>query len=59
MNLELEKKKLELIKVQTALAELEYRVLERVAEIERIRQNIATQNEAIDKLNETIKSMEG
>lgn len=58
MNLEAEKKKLELKKVETAKAEMEYKILERLADIERIKHNIANQEQAILNIKEELKDME-
>jgi hypothetical protein len=43
MDLEKERKKVELIRVRAARAELEFKILERQDEIERIKQNIQAQ----------------
>lgn len=59
MNLELEKKKLELRKVETAMYEMEYKILERMADIDRIKDNIENQKSTIDKLKEEISNLEG
>jgi len=55
MNLALEKKKLEIKKVETAMLEMEYKVLERLADIERLKENINNQQKTIDRLKEEIK----
>ena len=59
MNLALEKKKLEIKKVETAMLEMEYKVLERLADIERLRENINNQENRIQAIEEEIKSTEG
>lgn len=59
MNLELEKKKLDLKKLETSRAEFEYKILERLADVERIKSNIAKQDEAIQKIKEELNIMEG
>lgn len=58
MNLEIEKKKLDLKKLETAKLELEYKILERKADIDRIQSNIDKQDIAINSLIEQIKNME-
>ena len=58
MNLELEKKKLELKKVETSKAEFEYKILERLQDIERLKDNVANQDKAAHKIREEIKQME-
>jgi peptidoglycan hydrolase CwlO-like protein len=55
MNLALEKKKLEIKKVETAMLEMEYKVLERLADIERLKENINNQQKTIDRLKEEIE----
>lgn len=50
MSLELKKKKLELIKVQAAQAELEFRIEEKLEEIERIKAHIQVQIDHAEKL---------
>lgn len=59
MNLELEKKKLDLKKLETSKLEFEYKVLERLSDIERIKESIAKQEEAIQKIQDEIANMEG
>jgi D-mannonate dehydratase len=58
MNLELEKKKLDLRKLETSKAEFEYKVLERLADVQRIKDSIAKQDEAIEKIKAEINNME-
>ena len=58
MNLELERKKLELRKVETAKMEMEFKILERLSDIERIRENINNQEATMTMLSEAIKVME-
>lgn len=59
MNLELEKKKLDLKKLETSKLEFEYKILERLADVERIKESIAKQEEAIQKIQDEIANMEG
>jgi hypothetical protein len=59
MNLELEKKKLDIKKMETALHEYEYKILERMADIERIKRNIETQQKAINKAIDELAQLEG
>lgn len=58
MNLELAKKRLDLKKMETSLQEYEYKVLERMADIERIKGNIDVQEKAIEKVKQEIVDME-
>ena len=58
MNLELEKKRLDLQKLETSKLEFEYKVLERLADIDRIKKSIQKQDDAIQKIKEQIKQME-
>lgn len=54
--LETKRKELELVKVAAARAELEFRILERQDEIERIKQNIEIQLKKEADLKEEIKA---
>lgn len=58
INLNLERKKLELKKIETALAEMEFKKLERMKEIERIDENIEKQRLTINNIREDIKELE-
>lgn len=58
MNLELEKKKLELRKVETAMHENHFKILERQADIKRIEDNIEKQKETLNNLKDEIHSLE-
>lgn len=58
LNIELERKKLELKRVEMAKADMEFTILERLADIERLKKNIQNQDERIKSLNEQILSME-
>ena len=58
MNLELEKKKLELRKVETAMHENHFKILERKADIKRLEHNIEKQEETLNNLKEEISSLE-
>jgi hypothetical protein len=53
-NLEAAKKRLELNKVKCAKEEMEVRVLEREAEIDRLKKSIAVQDEKILELEKDI-----
>lgn len=59
MSLEIKKTKLELLKVAAARAEMEYRIDERLEEIERIKENIKIQIDKEKELEQRIKSMGG
>lgn len=56
MDLEKERKKVELIRVRAARAELEFKILERLDEIERIKQNIQAQLKREAELEEETKA---
>lgn len=58
MNLEVAKKKLDINKMETALHEYEYKILERMADIERIKRNIETQHKAIAKAVDELTQLE-
>ncbi len=58
MSLAYKKKQLELRKVETARLELEFRIEERNAEIERLHDNIKIQSDREEELKKEIKSME-
>lgn len=55
MSLELKRKGLELIKVEAAKAELEFRIEEKLEEIERIKAHILVQIEHADKLRKELE----
>jgi len=50
VNIERARKELELKKVETALAEMQFKKLERLADIERLDDNIQKQKERINEL---------
>lgn len=58
-KLEFERKKMELKRVTMAKEELEFAIMERESDIERLRSNILIQEQKINELEEHIKSMEG
>jgi hypothetical protein len=58
MSLDLRKKKVELLRVNAAKAELDLRVYERLDEIERIKAHIKVQEDAETKLKEEILNLE-
>ena len=58
INLELAKKKLDLKKLETSLDEYEYKILEKQADIERIKGNMGKAEEAIEKYKQEIIDME-
>jgi hypothetical protein len=57
-ELESKRKKLELLKVQAARAELEFRILERLDEIERIKQHIEVQHKREAELTAEIGALD-
>lgn len=58
MNLELERKKLDFKKVETAKMEMEFKILERMADIERIKEQIVLQESALENIKNSILSLE-
>ena len=54
MNLELEKKKLERKKVSVVVDELLFKIMEREADISRLRDQILIQKERVNELNKEI-----
>lgn len=57
VNLELERKKLELKRVQQARAEMEFSILEKSAEIDRIKAQIEIQKQKENELTQTLKTL--
>lgn len=55
-GLELKRMKLELIKVEAARHELEFRIEEKMEEIERLKQHIEVQKSKEEELKEKIKN---
>ena len=54
-KLEIAKMELQIIKIQALVKEKEYKILERLEDIERIQVEIAEYNENIDKLKANFK----
>lgn len=57
MNIEIKRKELELIKVSASRAELEFKVLEKEDEINRIKQHIKIQLNRENELKEELKKL--
>jgi uncharacterized coiled-coil protein SlyX len=57
MNLELEKKKLERKKVAIVIDELQFKIMEREADIARIKEQIGLQEIRIEELNKEIADL--
>jgi uncharacterized coiled-coil protein SlyX len=57
MNLELEKKKLERKKVAIVIDELQFKIMEREADIARIKEQIGLQEIRIEELNKEISDL--
>lgn len=55
MDLEKEKKKLERKRVEMAKDEMEYKILERMADIERLKENIKIQEARMAELDRELK----
>lgn len=58
MNLELEKKKLEKKKVAVAADEKQVKIYERMAEIDRLKNEIEIQNKRVEELDKEILGMQ-
>lgn len=58
MSLELKRKKLDLMRIQTARADLEFKVEERLDEIKRLQDHVKIQIDAEEKLKNEIQDME-
>lgn len=59
MNLETMRAKAELLRVQSAKAEMELNIFERKAEIERLEQNVLKQNERIKEIEAKLNNLQG
>lgn len=57
--LEIKRKELELMRVETARHEQEFRIEERLDEIERIKEHIKTQKIKEEELKQEIKKLKG
>jgi len=57
-KLEIRKKKIDVMKLSLSISESEYKIEEKLADIERIKGNIKGAGEQLTKLEETIKAME-
>ena len=58
MNIDLERKKLELIRMEAARAELEFNILERLADVDRLKSHIELNASAQDKVRSVILDMQ-
>lgn len=58
INIELERKKLELKRVEVAQADMEFTILERRADIQRLEKNIGIQKARVKELAQQITEME-
>ena len=59
MSLELMKVKAELLRVESARAEMEINVYERKIDIERLERNIQIQNDKLTELTEKLNKLQG
>lgn len=59
MSLEKQKIIVEIKKVDAAKAEMDYLILEKESEIERLKRNIEIQNKRITELNKVLTTKEG
>lgn len=57
-RLEVEKRKLEIIKVQAAKADMQYRIMEREEDIKRIITDMQVQDARVTKLEDEIKGLQ-
>lgn len=58
MSLDLKKTKLDLLKCQTAKAELEYKIEERLADIDRMKDHIKLQEKRMEELKKQVQILE-
>lgn len=58
MNIEIKRKKLQLMKIEMAKEEMLFKIAEREDEILRIKNNILVQEEAIENIKQEIQNME-
>lgn len=58
MSLDIKRKKLELMRVQTSRHELEFKIEERLEEIERLKAHIKAQEETEARLTEELKKQQ-
>ncbi len=54
MSLEKERKELEMRRVEMAKIEMEFKIKERLADIERLKEHIATQDKRLQQLREEL-----
>lgn len=59
MSLDLKRKRIELMRVETAKCELEFKIEERLEEIKRIKEHIEIQKQTEEKLKKEIEKLEG
>ena len=59
MSIEIKRKKLELARVQMAKSELEFKVEERIEEINKFKEHVKVQSEKEKELLEEIETLEG
>ena len=53
-DLKLEKKKLELLRIKTGQAEIEYKIMERLDDVERMKKNLEIQKQRIKELEQEL-----
>lgn len=54
---EIKKKELEQVKINAAKMELEFRILEKMQEVDRIKENIKLQDQALDRLQKELQDL--
>lgn len=57
MSLEKAKKELEIKKVQVAKDEMEFKILERMEDIKRLKENMENQSNRIEQLNKELEEL--
>lgn len=57
MSLERAKKELEIKKVQVAKDEMEFKILERMEDIKRLKENMENQSNRIEQLNKELEDL--
>ena len=57
MSLERAKKELEIKKVQVAKDEMEFKILERMEDIKRLKENMENQSNRIEQLNKELEEL--
>ena len=59
MNIEMMKIKAEMLRVDAAKADMEVNIMEKTADIERLKKNMENQDKRLVELNEKLKKLQG